>query len=121
MRDIFDAELAQLGHDLVAMSGRVERAITDAGVALLTADVTLAESVIAADVEIDAIERDLDERCVLLLRQVERREGDRGDALHRDLLAVLAHDLPAVIEWVTALGGRMARSSRPSGGGAQRR
>ncbi|WP_343035626.1 YgjP-like metallopeptidase domain-containing protein, partial [Cellulomonas septica] len=45
---------------------RTQRAITDAGVALLTADVTLAESVIAADVEIDAIERDLDERCVLL-------------------------------------------------------
>ncbi|AEE44726.1 phosphate signaling complex protein PhoU [Cellulomonas fimi] len=69
MRDIFDAELAQLGQDLAAMSGRVERAITDAGVALLTADVTLAESVIAADLEIDAIERDLDERCVLLLAQ----------------------------------------------------
>ncbi|GCE78103.1 phosphate signaling complex protein PhoU [Cellulomonas biazotea] len=69
MRDIFDAELAQLGQDLAAMSGRVERAITDAGVALLTADLALAESVIAADLEIDAIERDLDERCVLLLAQ----------------------------------------------------
>jgi phosphate transport system protein len=69
MRDIFDAELTQLGDDLVTLSGRVERAITDAGVALLTADLALAERVIAEDLEIDALERDLDERCVLLLAQ----------------------------------------------------
>ncbi|AEI10907.1 MULTISPECIES: phosphate signaling complex protein PhoU [Cellulomonas] len=69
MRDIFDAELAQLGEDLVAMSARVERAITQAGIALLSADVTLAEAVIADDLGIDAMERDLDERCVLLLAQ----------------------------------------------------
>jgi len=69
MRDIFDAELTQLGEDLVAMSRRVERAVTDAGVALLTADLALAESVIADDLGIDAMERDLDERCVLLLAQ----------------------------------------------------
>lgn len=69
MRDIFDAELHQLGEDLAAMSGRVEQAITNAGIALLTADLALAESVIADDLAIDAIERDLDERCVLLLAQ----------------------------------------------------
>jgi len=69
MRDIFDAELTQLGEDLVAMSRRVERAVTDAGVALATADLALAESVIADDLGIDAMERDLDERCVLLLAQ----------------------------------------------------
>ena len=51
------------------MSGRVEQAITNAGIALLTADLALAESVIADDLAIDAIERDLDERCVLLLAQ----------------------------------------------------
>ncbi|UJP40923.1 phosphate signaling complex protein PhoU [Cellulomonas palmilytica] len=69
MREIFDAELTLLGEDLVAMSRRVERAITDAGTALLTADLALAESVIADDLGIDAMERDLDERCVLLLAQ----------------------------------------------------
>ncbi len=69
MRDIFDAELTQLGEDLVAMSRRVERAVTDAGVALMTADLALAESVIADDLGIDEMERDLDERCILLLAQ----------------------------------------------------
>lgn len=69
MRDIFEAELTQLGEDLVAMSGRVEQAISSAGIALLTADLQLAESVIADDLAIDAIERDLDDRCVRLLAQ----------------------------------------------------
>jgi len=69
MRDIFDAELAQLGDDLVTLSRRVEQAITNAGAALLTADLAQAEAVIADDEAIDALERDLDERCVLLLAQ----------------------------------------------------
>ncbi len=69
VRHIFDAELAQLGQDLAAMSRRVEHAVTQAGEALLTADLQLAEAVIADDLAIDAIERDLDERCVLLLAQ----------------------------------------------------
>ena len=69
MRDIFEAELTQLGEDLVAMSSRVEQAVTNAGIALLTADLQLAESVIADDLAIDALERDLDDRCVRLLAQ----------------------------------------------------
>jgi phosphate transport system protein len=69
MREIFDAELKQLGEDLVAMSRRVEQAITNAGIALGTGDLALAESVIADDLAIDATERELDERCVLLLAQ----------------------------------------------------
>ena len=69
MREIFEAELKQLGDDLVAMSRRVEHAIGAAGEALLRQDLALAESVIAADLAIDALERDLDERCVLLLAQ----------------------------------------------------
>jgi phosphate transport system protein len=69
MREIFEAELKQLGADLVTMSRQVEVAIHDAGTALLTGDVPLAESVIVADGAIDAIERDLDERCVLMIAQ----------------------------------------------------
>ena len=69
MREIFEAELKQLGVDLVTMSRQVEVAIQNAGTALLTSDVGLAESVIVADGAIDAIERDLDERCVLMIAQ----------------------------------------------------
>lgn len=69
MRSIFEAELTQLGDDLVAMSRRVEHAISSAGTALRDADLALAETVIADDLAIDALERDLDDRCVRLLAQ----------------------------------------------------
>lgn len=69
MRDLFTAELAALGEDLTAMSRLVESAIASAGTALLQGDLALAESVIADDHTIDAVERDLDERCVSLLAQ----------------------------------------------------
>ncbi|MDO8106621.1 phosphate signaling complex protein PhoU [Isoptericola sp. b441] len=69
MRDIFTAELTALGEDLVAMSRLVETAISSAGTALLTKDLALAEGVIADDHTIDAMERDLDERCVQLIAQ----------------------------------------------------
>jgi len=69
MREIFDAELKQLGEDLVTMSRLVEHAVTSAGIALLSADLQLAETVIADDIAIDVLEQDLDERCILLLAQ----------------------------------------------------
>lgn len=69
MREIFEAELKQVGDDLTEMSRLVESAISRAGTALLTADLQLAQAVIADDRAIDQLERDLDERCVLLLAQ----------------------------------------------------
>lgn len=76
MRDIFTAELAALGEDLAAMSRLVESAIASAGTALLEGDLALAETVIADDHTIDAVERDLDERCVALLAQQQPVAGD---------------------------------------------
>lgn len=69
MREIFHAELAQLGHDLTEMSSLVESAITRAGSALLDADLDLAQEVISSDHLIDSLQQDLDERCVMLLAQ----------------------------------------------------
>jgi phosphate transport system protein len=69
MRDIFEAELHQLGEDLVAMAGRVKKAVATAGDALLSGDLALAESVIADDLAIDDLNRELDERCIRLLAQ----------------------------------------------------
>lgn len=76
MRQVFIAELEALGHDLVAMSRLVETAIDRAGTALLTADLALAEQVIEADRAIDAMEKDLDERCVLLIAQQQPVASD---------------------------------------------
>ena len=69
MRQIFHAELEQLGQNLIDMATLVETAITDAGAALLERDLDKAQSVIAADIAIDQLEHTLDEQCVLLLAQ----------------------------------------------------
>ncbi|MFE6971226.1 phosphate signaling complex protein PhoU [Isoptericola sp. NPDC057653] len=69
MREIFEAELRQVGDDLIEMSRLVESAIRRAGDALLEADHQLAQEVIASDHAIDRLEAELDERCVYLLAQ----------------------------------------------------
>lgn len=69
MRKIFNAELTQLGSDLAEMSRLVEVAIGNAGTALMTGDLKMAEAVIVADEAIDSLERELDTRCVHLLAQ----------------------------------------------------
>ena len=69
MRQIFTAELTALGEDLTELSRLVGAAMSSAGTALLTRDLPLAEQVIEADRTIDDLERDLDERCVLLIAQ----------------------------------------------------
>ncbi|MCA5893058.1 phosphate signaling complex protein PhoU [Isoptericola sp. NEAU-Y5] len=69
MREIFEAELQQVGDDLIEMSRLVEAAITKAGTALLESDHQLAQTVIEADHAIDRLESELDERCVHLLAQ----------------------------------------------------
>lgn len=67
MRAIFTQELSQIGEDLLEMSRLVSRALSGASRSLLEADVTLAEQVIDADLEIDELQNALDERCVTLL------------------------------------------------------
>ncbi|ROS78806.1 phosphate signaling complex protein PhoU [Cellulomonas sp. PhB143] len=69
MREIFEAELKQVGDDLLEMSTLVVQAVDKAGRALLEVDLGLAQEVIVADQAIDEIERELDARCVLLLAQ----------------------------------------------------
>ena len=69
MREIFDAELKAVGDDLEAMAHRVEHAIASAGQALATSDLALAETVIADDLAIDQLNRQLDEQCIHMLAQ----------------------------------------------------
>ena len=69
MRTLFTAEMSELRDDLVAMSQLVHTAITNASDALLTSDIELAQSVIAADAKLDDLEETVDERCVLLIAQ----------------------------------------------------
>ena len=67
MRDVFHSELDSIADQLVEMTGLAGSAIASATTALLNADLSLAESVIAADVQIDRLQRDLDDRATELL------------------------------------------------------
>lgn len=67
MRAIFEQELSQVGEGLHRMASQVRDGVQLASQALSSADLQAAETVIDADDAIDAIERDLDERCVMLL------------------------------------------------------
>src|SRR5664279_113076 len=67
MRTSFHEDLATIFEHLVEMTRLAGSAMTRATTALLDADLHLAESVIAADEQIDALRRELDEHSVDLL------------------------------------------------------
>ncbi|MDP5226685.1 MULTISPECIES: phosphate signaling complex protein PhoU [Arthrobacter] len=67
MRKVFQDELAQVGEELVEISTLVATAIENATTAFFTADVDLAQDVIAADARIDFLQNALDERAIDIL------------------------------------------------------
>jgi phosphate transport system protein len=70
MRDVFHEELDSIGEMLVEMTRLSGSAMTRASTALLDADLSLAESVIAADEAVDRIQHELEEKAFdLLARQ----------------------------------------------------
>lgn len=70
MRDAFHDDLDKVSDDLVEMTTMVGAAMQRATTALLETDLSTAESVIAADDDIDTLRREVDDRAVdLLARQ----------------------------------------------------
>lgn len=67
MREVFQAELKQVGDELVEISRMVHRALTDARQAFLDADLETAQEVIAGDARIDFMQNELDERSIDIL------------------------------------------------------
>ena len=67
MREQFQEELDAVSATLVQMAGLVRVAMDNATTALLTADLTLAEKVIAEDAIIDDIQHELDARTINLI------------------------------------------------------
>ncbi|CEH00725.1 phosphate signaling complex protein PhoU [Propionibacterium freudenreichii] len=67
MREYYHSELDEVVHQLVTMSDSVQIAVRDATTALLDANVSVAERVIAGDLRIDAMHDELEQRCFTLL------------------------------------------------------
>jgi phosphate transport system protein len=76
MRDVYHEELESISGTLVEMTGLVGAAIGRATNALLGADLQVAESVIAADDAVDALQRELDVRALDLLARQQPVAGD---------------------------------------------
>lgn len=76
MRDAYHEELDSIGDSLVEMTRLVGSAMARATTALLDADLTLAESVIAADDVVDELQHTLDDRSLDLLARQQPVAGD---------------------------------------------
>ncbi|WP_159609125.1 phosphate signaling complex protein PhoU [Glutamicibacter sp. JC586] len=64
MRKVFQADLQQIGEELIEMANQVATAMDRAWDSLANADVDLAQEVIAADAKIDFLQNQLDERAI---------------------------------------------------------
>lgn len=105
MRDIFHEELDAINETLLRMSGLVKEAMADATKALLTADLQLAEKVIAADNVIDQIQHDLDNRTINLMARQQPVASDL-----RNLVSTLR--MSADLERMGDLAHHVAKTAR---------
>jgi phosphate transport system protein len=76
MRDAYHEDLDAIGAALVRLTGLVESAISRATVALMQADLTAAEAVIAGDEEVDDLYRWIEARSLDLLARQQPVAGD---------------------------------------------
>lgn len=105
MRDAFHDDLDKVSDDLVEMTTMVGSAMERATTALLEADLRTAESVIAADDDIDMLRREVDDRAVDLLA--------RQQPVAKDLrMVVTAMHMASDIERMGDLARHIAKAAR---------
>jgi phosphate transport system protein len=105
MREQFQEELDGVSATLVQMAGLVRVAMDNATTALLTADLTLAEKVIADDTIIDELQHELDARTINLIA--------RQSPVARDLRTLVTSlRMSADLERMGDLAHHIAKSAR---------
>ena len=107
----FDSDLQELTRLVAEMGGLAERMIVESVDALIRRDVALGKRVVAADIEIDSLQRVIEERAVLTIARrqpmaIDLREIVGAMRVATDLVqsqvksvldAYAAHDLPAAM------------------------
>ena len=63
----YDTDLENLRRSISEMGGIAEKMMTEAGEALVRRDSPLAQTVIAADTRLDTLQREIEERAILLI------------------------------------------------------
>jgi phosphate transport system protein len=86
----YDQDLEDLRRQIAEMGGVAEKMMTDATVALVRRDTALAQAVIAADKRLDILQREIEERSVLLIARrqplaIDLRETISGIRVSGDL------------------------------------
>lgn len=76
MRNRFELQLAELNNELIVMGAKCENAIASAVRALVTGQVALAADAVAAEREIDQMERTIESLCLKLLLQQQPVASD---------------------------------------------
>lgn len=76
MRSNFDKELDLLNNELIKMGSMVEVSIRNAVKALIDQDAQLAKDVIARDIEINNMEKEIEAKCLRLILKQQPVAGD---------------------------------------------
>ena len=105
----FDTDLQEITRKVAEMGGLVERQIADSVQALVDRDVELGERVIALDPTIDALQREVEDKCILTIARrqpmaVDLRECVGAMRLCNDLERIGDH-AKHIGKRVVALGG----------------
>lgn len=89
----FDTDLKELGRRVVEMGGQSERLVADSVQALVKRDTELAQKVIVLDGPVDLLQREIEEKAVLI---IARRQPLAGDL--REIVAAMriANDLERI-------------------------
>jgi phosphate transport system protein len=101
----FDVDLQELNRLVTEMGGLVERMIVDSVDALIRHDVTLGQRVVATDLEVDALQKRIEERSVLT---IARRQPMAVDL--REIVGAMrvATDLERIGDLAKNMGKRVA-------------
>ncbi len=100
----FDAELKEIGRKVVEMGGQAERLVIDAVNALIRRDAALAQRVILLDAAVDIIQREIEEKAILVIAKRQPMASDL-----RELVAAIriASDLERIGDLAKNVGKRV--------------
>ncbi len=72
----FDVELKEISRAIVEMGGKAERLVAEGVTSLIRRDITLAQKVVLQDAGIDQVQRDIEEKAVLIIAKRQPVAGD---------------------------------------------
>ena len=87
MRERFERELKVLAEEILKMGLMVERALGEAMIALKSADIDAADSIVIADRDIDDMEMRIEGLCAMIIAREQPVAGDLRDVLTAQKIA----------------------------------